>query len=76
MVLCNPPFHQQQAKLDTVALAMFSHSARVLRAQGSLWVIGNRHLNYHNKLKSWFSQIELVASDRKFVLLKASNTGA
>ncbi len=73
LVLCNPPFHQQQAQLDTVALSMFSESARVLREGGALWVIGNRHLHYHNKLKSWFKQVELVASDRKFVLLKATN---
>ena len=72
LVLCNPPFHQQQAQLDTVAISMFAESARALREGGVLWVIGNRHLNYHNKLKSWFKQVELVASDRKFVLLKAS----
>ncbi len=73
LVLCNPPFHQQQAQLNTVALSMFAESARVLREGGALWVIGNRHLHYHNKLKSWFKQVELVASDRKFVLLKATN---
>jgi 23S rRNA (guanine1835-N2)-methyltransferase len=73
LVLCNPPFHQQQAQLDTVALSMFAESDRVLREGGALWVIGNRHLQYHNKLKSWFKQVELVASDRKFVLLKATN---
>ncbi len=72
LVLCNPPFHQQQAQLDTVALSMFAESARALREGGALWVIGNRHLHYHNKLKSWFRQVELVASDRKFVLLKAT----
>lgn len=71
LVLCNPPFHQQQAQLDTVAISMFAESERVLRQGGTLWVIGNRHLNYHNKLKTWFKQVELVASDRKFVLLKA-----
>jgi 23S rRNA (guanine1835-N2)-methyltransferase len=73
LVLCNPPFHQQQAQLDTMALSMFTESARVLREGGALWVIGNRHLHYHNKLKSWFKQVEVIASDRKFVLLKANN---
>ena len=71
LVLCNPPFHQQQAQLDTVAHSMFIESARVLREAGELWVIGNRHLNYHQKLKRWFKRVDLVASDRKFVLLKA-----
>jgi 23S rRNA (guanine1835-N2)-methyltransferase len=72
LVLCNPPFHQEKAQLDTVAVSMFAESARVLREGGELWVIGNRHLHYHNKLKAWFKQVELVASDRKFVLLKAT----
>ena len=71
LVLCNPPFHQQQTQLDTVALSMFAESARVLCEGGELWVIGNRHLQYHHKLKAWFKQVEVVASDRKFVLLKA-----
>ncbi len=69
LILCNPPFHQQQAIGDAVALAMFRHSARVLRAGGELIVIGNRHLGYHKKLKSYFNHVEVIASNPKFVIL-------
>ena len=50
---------------------MFRHSARVLRDGGELWVVGNRHLDYHLKLRRWFSSVEVVASNKKFVVLRA-----
>ena len=71
LVVCNPPFHQSQTVGDSVALSMFKESARVLRAEGELWVIGNRHLNYHKKLQHNFAQVELIVSNKKFVILKA-----
>jgi 16S rRNA (guanine1207-N2)-methyltransferase len=74
LVLCNPPFHQQQAVDDGAALNLFSQAARVLRPGAELWVIGNRHLGYHKKLKKWFKPVELMASNNKFVVLKATKT--
>ncbi|MCO4831924.1 MAG: methyltransferase, partial [Gammaproteobacteria bacterium] len=47
LVLCNPPFHQDNAINDDVAWQMFTESKAVLEAKGELWVIGNRHLAYH-----------------------------
>lgn len=72
LVLCNPPFHQLQAVGDSVSLSMFKEAARVLNADGELWVIGNRHLDYHKKLKHSFNQVELITSNKKFVILKAT----
>jgi 16S rRNA (guanine1207-N2)-methyltransferase len=72
LILCNPPFHQQQAIGDFIALSMFRHAARVLREDGELWVIGNRHLGYHKKLKKDFRSVTLAASNSKFVILKAA----
>jgi 23S rRNA (guanine1835-N2)-methyltransferase len=71
LVLCNPPFHQSHAIGDTVALSMFKQSARVLRDGGELWVVGNRHLGYHLKLKRWFSSVDVVTSNKKFVIIRA-----
>ncbi|EPJ35110.1 putative Ribosomal RNA large subunit methyltransferase G [Streptomyces afghaniensis 772] len=50
---------------------MFSGARRALRPGGELWVIGNRHLGYHVKLRKLFGNSRLVASDPKFVVLKA-----
>ncbi|MGL5947704.1 MAG: methyltransferase [Aeromonas sp.] len=70
-ILCNPPFHQLQAITDHIAWQMFTDSARVLCQGGELWVVGNRHLDYHAKLKRVFGNAQVVASNNKFVILKA-----
>ena len=72
LVLCNPPFHQNNAVNDFVAWQMFTESKTALQEQGELWVIGNRHLAYHAKLKQIFGNCEVVASNKKFTLLKAT----
>lgn len=71
LILCNPPFHQDHAINDDVAWQMFSESKTALHDNGELWVIGNRHLGYHAKLKHLFGQCDVVASNNKFTLLKA-----
>ena len=73
LVLCNPPFHQDNAINDDVAWQMFTESKAVLVKGGELWVIGNRHLGYHAKLKHLFGNCEVVASNKKFTLLKSFN---
>ncbi|ART79851.1 methyltransferase [Oceanisphaera avium] len=72
LILCNPPFHQQQAITDHIAWEMFVDAKRVLRSGGELWIVGNRHLDYHHKLARLFGNHTVVASNPKFVILKAS----
>ncbi|MFE5893367.1 methyltransferase [Streptomyces sp. NPDC002285] len=71
LVLNNPPFHSHQATTDSTAWRMFTGARRALRPGGELWVIGNRHLGYHVKLRRLFGNSQLVASDAKFVVLRA-----
>ncbi|MFH9979316.1 methyltransferase [Streptomyces sp. NPDC017179] len=71
LVLNNPPFHSHQATTDGTAWRMFTGARRALRPGGELWVIGNRHLGYHVKLRRLFGNSRLVASDPKFVVLRA-----
>lgn len=73
-VVCNPPFHQQQAVTDHIAWQMFCDAKHVLRSQGELMVIGNRHLGYDKKLARLFGKhnVKLVASNAKFVILQAT----
>lgn len=75
LVLNNPPFHSHQATTDATAWRMFAGAKRALRPGGELWVIGNRHLGYHVTLKRLFGNSRLVASDPKFVVLKAVKRG-
>ncbi|MBC9725399.1 methyltransferase [Streptomyces sp. TRM68367] len=71
VVLNNPPFHSHQATTDATAWRMFTGARRALRPGGELWVIGNRHLGYHVKLRRLFGNSRVVASDPKFVVLRA-----
>ncbi|KTT41590.1 50S rRNA methyltransferase [Pseudomonas oryzihabitans] len=71
LILCNPPFHQQQVVGDFLAWRMFQQARAALTAQGELWLVGNRHLGYHVKLKRLFKRVEQIAATPKFVVLKA-----
>ncbi|WP_394204709.1 methyltransferase [Shewanella waksmanii] len=71
LILCNPPFHQGEAITDHIAWQMFNQSYQALANNGILHIVGNRHLNYHVKLKRIFHNCELVASNGKFVILQA-----
>ncbi|MEO3855701.1 methyltransferase [Acrocarpospora sp. B8E8] len=71
LVLNNPPFHSHRAIGDATAWEMFTGSRHALRPGGELYVIGNRHLGYHVKLRRVFGNCDLIASDPKFVLLRA-----
>ncbi|MGW3627569.1 methyltransferase [Streptomyces sp. NPDC000880] len=71
LVLNNPPFHSHRATTDATARRMFGGAHRALRSGGELWVIGNRHLGYHVKLRRLFGNCEVVAADPKFVVLRA-----
>jgi 23S rRNA (guanine1835-N2)-methyltransferase len=71
VVLCNPPFHQQQVVGDFLAWRMFQQAREALMVGGALYIVGNRHLGYHSKLARLFRGVEQVAATPKFVILKA-----
>ncbi len=71
LVLCNPPFHQQNAVSEHVGWQMFKESLQCLKSGGELWIVGNRHLAYHIKLKKLFGNATLVDSSNKFVVIKS-----
>lgn len=71
LVLCNPPFHQQNTITDHIAYQMFSDAKRHLKPGGELRIVANRHLDYPQKLKKLFGGYKVIASDRKFSILSA-----
>ncbi|UPW19635.1 methyltransferase [Agarivorans sp. TSD2052] len=72
LVLCNPPFHQQNTISSHIAQQMFKDAKRCLRSGGKLIVVANRHLGYHPLLKSYFGGYKLLASNNKFVILSST----
>ena len=71
IVLCNPPFHQQNAITDHIALQMFSDAKKALINGGELLVVGNRHLDYPIKLKRMFRAVSSKANNQKFSIFSA-----
>lgn len=69
LVLCNPPFHQQNAITDHVAYQMFKDSKSGLKHGGELRIVGNRHLDYPQKLKKLFGGYQVIDSNKKFSIL-------
>ena len=71
LILCNPPFHQEHAISDHIAWAMLNQGRQHLRPGGEFWLVGNRHLNYHIKMKRVFGNATTVAANKKFVVLQS-----
>ncbi|AGH81425.1 rRNA (guanine-N(2)-)-methyltransferase [Psychromonas sp. CNPT3] len=71
LILCNPPFHQQQVITDHIAWSMFNDAHFCLQEGGELIIVGNRHLDYQDKLTRIFGDCELLAENKKFVILRA-----
>ena len=71
LILCNPPFHEQGAVTDETAWSMFSDARDHLLVNGELWVVGNRHLNYHLKLQRLFGNCAHLSGHPKYVVLRA-----
>ena len=71
LVLCNPPFHQQNTVGDFIAWQMFQDSFRCLKPGGLIRVIGNSHLGYHVKLKKLFGNSKVIATNQKFMIIDA-----
>jgi len=69
LVVTNPPFHADRSRGDAVAWRFFQEARHVLRPGGRLVVVGNRHLGYHAKMRRLFGNVEVMASDPKFVAL-------
>ncbi|MGB3410992.1 MAG: methyltransferase [Microthrixaceae bacterium] len=74
LIFNNPPFHVDHALSDSTAWQMFSESHAALRKGGQLWVIGNRHLAYHAKLKRIFGNCDVIDSSPKFVVYRSTRT--
>lgn len=71
LVLCNPPFHQQQTVGDQMAFSLFRQARKALKPGGALWIVGNRHLGHQMSLQKLFGNAKVMAVNAKFVVLKA-----
>ncbi|WP_299735021.1 class I SAM-dependent methyltransferase [uncultured Roseobacter sp.] len=71
-VVMNPPFHTSRAADPGLGQAFMQSAARVLHAQGQLWMVANRHLPYEATLQTLFAKVTEIGADRRFKLFHAS----
>ena len=70
LILCNPPFHEQNTVGDHIAKRLFKQAKHALRNKGSFIMVGNRHLNYHVTLKKYFRHCRQLNTNAKFVVFE------
>lgn len=70
LIVCNPPFHDKHKISLDIAHEMFIDADKVLRKDGELFVVANRHLGYQVILKEIFGNCLITAENDKFVLYK------
>ncbi|MFC7705816.1 class I SAM-dependent methyltransferase [Plastorhodobacter daqingensis] len=75
-VVMNPPFHSGRAADPALGQAFIAAAARLLRPQGVLWLVANRHLPYEDVLRQRFREVEAVGGTPAFKLLRASKPAA
>lgn len=71
-VVMNPPFHLGREADPALGLAFLQAAAGMLMADGSLWLVANRHLPYDRTLASLFRRVEDIGGTAAFRLTHAS----
>ena len=71
LVLCNPPFHRQQAIDQTVPWRMFAQAQRALKPGGRLLIVGNSGLRHHGRIQRIFGHCKALERTEKFVVFSA-----
>ena len=73
VVVCNPPFHTQQAgDRPDIGRAFIDAAADVLKPGGRLWLVANRHLPYEATLDALFHPERIVAQQHGFKIIEAT----
>ncbi len=72
LILCNPPFHQQNSMHTQIAYRMFKGAYQHLKPGGKLMVVANRHLKYKPVINKLFGNSASVFSNQKFAVISAT----
>lgn len=70
LIVTNPPFHFEYEINIQIALVLFRDSCRCLKEGGNLQVVANKHLNYKVHLAKLFTNVNVIAEDKKFIIYK------
>lgn len=70
-VVCNPPFHTSRTPDANLGQAFIRSAARLLKPNGSLYLVANRHLPYETVLAESFKRVQELDGDRRFKVVQA-----
>lgn len=71
-VVMNPPFHTGRNGDPSLGIAFIASAASLLKPQGTLWMVANRHLPYEAALSDKFVKVDELPGNGGFKLFKAS----
>jgi 16S rRNA (guanine1207-N2)-methyltransferase len=71
LIVTNPPFHQGGIQTTAIATRFISEAAQVLKPHGRFYLVANRFLKYEPTLHTHFKQIEEVAGNTRYKVLRA-----
>jgi 16S rRNA (guanine1207-N2)-methyltransferase len=72
LVATNPPFHVGGEQTTRIAERFIHDAAHVLQPQGRLYLVANRFLKYEDVLHEHFKQVEEVAGDTRYKVLRST----
>ena len=70
-VVMNPPFHNLGVEDRDLGEDFIRRAARILRPNGALWMVANRHLPYEAVLRELFNLVERKAEEGGFKIFMA-----
>jgi 16S rRNA (guanine1207-N2)-methyltransferase len=76
LIATNPPFHIGGIQTTAVAERFIREAATLLRPRGRFYLVANRFLKYEPTLRASFSQVEEIAGNGRFKVLRASGSAS
>lgn len=73
MVVMNPPFHTGHKGQPSLGVQFIATAKRILKPQGTLWMVANRHLPYEAALTAAFRDVDEIGGTAGFKLYRASH---
>lgn len=71
LVVTNPPFHQAGLQTTAIAERFIREAAQILRRRGRFYLVANRFLKYEPILRMHFAEVQEVAGDGRYKVLRA-----
>ncbi len=71
VVVTNPPFHVGRATDPSLGQMFIRAAQRMLKPNGTLWLVANRQLPYEGVLRDCFREVDELAGDKTFKIFHA-----